>query len=922
MKKAVSLIIPPLFLLMVVLSVYWYTKPPSILWIDSGTMIAASASLGIPNPPGFPFYMMASHLATLLPFANILTRLEAFTILFSLWLLFLVYQIIKLIISKFFILDQSNQLPATKHQFTHRSPEWSRRGEDGLPTLAALFGTITLAFSYQYWSQSQNTEAFIFSYSFVALFAFLLLKIETKRQDEKFVFRILLLIAFLYGAAAGANPTVAAMVPGVLYVMYTKRKALSLPKLFILGFVFLVVLTAVYSYLPLRAKTWPFVNWGNPQTAKLFIDHLHGAGLNINEPGPTGSVNGFTGSPLVFVQSVSYFILNSFIQFTPILWPLILIGAYQIFKRSRQIFIILISVPIFNVIYAGLYLSGNQESWFILSWIFFAIFTAVGFFYLAQKLINSSTSEESEPTSEVSRVISSGWQLRKGPDSAQSTKRNHTRATNIESTSTGGKETTDRTRLKTAALFSLCFLPLLVFFIPLNRSGHYYSSDYAFNLYSPLEKNAILIGTGDFFDSLSHYLHEADIYRNDVTPITANVFYVNRWNRDTIRQTTNISISDKLEQMIQYKSFTEYNEVMNQLIDENIDKHPIYVDHLTLRASALAGTTAGQLRLDDRFKFVPSGLSLKVVRASQNEKPNLALYNFKLRSPLVKKPFYFERNYQGAFKNILNNYVYSYESLADWYAENDQDEQALKYYKIAKDLGENAEVLAHLGEFWAQRGDFNASYQYLEKAERLDVNNVGVHFNLGLAYANLSRNLEAIREFESVKLLTSPNDPIFQEAEKMVKQINVVTLDDPALKDATASWQTVKDEKNNFILKIPPEFNKESGQTSVTISDKNPGNLGLNIEIIGEKLAEGQDIEGYLKKSPLIMLGTLLDLQKINFSGFTAFVQIYGTSSGESSQRFILSKNNWLWQFKVYPGNSVKLSQFNKILSTFEPLRR
>ena len=28
-----------------------------------------------------------------------------------------------------------------------------------------------------------------------------------------------------------------------------------------------------------------------------------------------------------------------------------------------------------------------------------------------------------------------------------------------------------------------------------------------------------------------------------------------------------------------------------------------------------------------------------------------------------------------------------------------------------------------------------------------------------------------------------------------------------------------------------------------------------NIEIIGEKLAEGQDIEGYLKKSPLIMLG-------------------------------------------------------------------
>ncbi len=862
-----SHIILPTSLLVLALSVYFYTKPPSILWIDSGTMIAASSSLGIPNPPGFPFYMMASHLFTVVtPFLSKLLSLELFTIIFSLGLLLMVYKIILLLIQNNFFFYQS----------AHNPENSASAGL--LPHLSALFGATALAFSYQYWSQSQNTEAFIFTYFFVALFAFLLLKIMIKKRaiTEKklnfnhystYLFKILLLIAFLYGLAAGANPTVASLVPATLYVMFLNRRSLNIPKLIILGLVFAVTISAVYSYLPIRASAWPFINWGNPQTLKLFIGHLHGEGLNIYEP-EGGSINGFTGSPLVFAQSVSYFILNSFIQFTPFLFPFIILGIYFIFRINRYLLVFLLSVPIIDVVYSGIYYSGNQESWFILAWEFLSIFIGIGFYFAVTKFKLSGR--------------------------------------------------------KVFLVFSLCFLPLISFFWILNRSGHRFASDYAYNLYAPLEKNAIIIGTGDFFNSLSHYLHEADIYRSDVTPITANVFYVNRWERDSVRHATNLSVSDKIEGIIQYKKYSEYNDAMNQFIDENINAHPIYVTHLTLRASALAATSGGQLKLDEkRFKFVPNGLTLKVIRATEEGKPNLALYDFKLTSPLSPKPYYLERNYRGGFGNILNDYVYSYEYLGDWFAEKGDNENALRYYNIAKGINpENAEILAHLGEFYAKARDFDASYQYLAKAERLDVKNLSVHFNLGLSYINVGRTDQAKLEFESVKQLAPIGDPIGIEADNILKKITTFNLNDPANLEQTTAWKEIQDPSNHFSIKVPPAFSKSKDPNSpiMFISDNNSGNLGLNIQALETKLKDGENIEDHISKSPLKMTGVLLDVQPINFIGYTAAVQVFGTPQGDSSQRFILVKDNRVWQFKVYPGNSIKLDIFYKMLGTFKSL--
>ncbi len=854
------------------LCVYWYTKPPSILWIDSGTMIAAASSLGIPNPPGFPFYIMVGNLFTKLPFLSNLQSLQFLTIYSSVILLYFIYQTILTLAKNNFFFDitsNAKPLPTTNYQ---------------LPTLSAAFGTIALAFSYQFWSQSQNTEAFIFTYAFGAGFTFLLVRLFEKRKKlkeeqldnkkyTKTVFYTFALIAFLFGLAAGANPTIAALTLPILFTMFLNRKYLNIQKLLVLGTIFALTLASVYSYLPLRASTWPFVNWGNPQTLELFIDHLHGAGLNIYEP-KSNSVNGFTGSPLVFTQSIIYYIANTFIQFTPLLWPFLALGMYFLYKRNRTLLLFLLLVPTFNAIYSGIYYSGNQESWYILSWMFFAILIACGFYTMAEKII------------------------------AENKKPKH----------------------KLLALFALSFLPLLVFFYPLNRHNHYYSKDYIENLYSSLEPNAILIGAGDFFDALSHYSHVADKYRPDVVPVTANVFYVNKWNRDAIRHSTDLQISDDLESKIKYASLTEYNEVMNQFIDENIGKRPIYVTHLTLHASALAGTDAGQLKLDpNRFKFVPNGLSLRVVRNQQTLGPKPESFDFKMTTPITKIPIYFEKNYRGAFTNIQNDYVYAWEYLADWHADAQEDEKALNYYERALEIYPNAEVYAHLGEFYAKRGEYYASSQYLEKAERLDIKNPTIHFNLGLTYANLERIPEAIREFEAVKsLLADEKNPIFQDAQKTIKDLQTLNLNNPELAAQTERWKALENPKNNITVKIPPGFSasEPSPYNSIVISDNNPGALGLNIEILGRKLQKDDNPDEVLKKSPIQMLGQILDVQALKYIGYQGAVQIYGTTSGESQQKYVLLKDGWLWEFKVYPGNSQKLELFHKILSTFKPYEK
>src|ERR1051325_5016409 len=59
---------------------YLFTLAPTIVGGDSGELVTAVATLGVPHPPGYPLYCLLGHLFTLLvPFGSVAYRVNLFS---------------------------------------------------------------------------------------------------------------------------------------------------------------------------------------------------------------------------------------------------------------------------------------------------------------------------------------------------------------------------------------------------------------------------------------------------------------------------------------------------------------------------------------------------------------------------------------------------------------------------------------------------------------------------------------------------------------------------------------------------------------------------------------------------------------------------------------------------------------------------
>src|SRR5262249_56322611 len=56
--------------------VYAWTVAPTVTLVDSGELIVAARSLGVAHPPGFPLYVLLSHIASLIPIGSVAARVN------------------------------------------------------------------------------------------------------------------------------------------------------------------------------------------------------------------------------------------------------------------------------------------------------------------------------------------------------------------------------------------------------------------------------------------------------------------------------------------------------------------------------------------------------------------------------------------------------------------------------------------------------------------------------------------------------------------------------------------------------------------------------------------------------------------------------------------------------------------------------
>jgi hypothetical protein len=224
--------------------VYLVTMPPGLTFehygTDGGDLVSAARTLGVPHPTGYPVYTLLAWLFSHLPVGSIAYRANLLSSMCAAGAVALLCRTVQAL---------------EPHRAQSR--------------LVAAATGLTLAFSSLLWSQAIIAEV----YALLTLFAALLLWFLVRwRQTGNRV--ALWAAALTLGLGLGNHLTLALAAPAALFLLFEKRSPASQawyqPHILLPGLALFLAGLSVYGYLPLAARQWPPVNWGNPQTWPRF----------------------------------------------------------------------------------------------------------------------------------------------------------------------------------------------------------------------------------------------------------------------------------------------------------------------------------------------------------------------------------------------------------------------------------------------------------------------------------------------------------------------------------------------------------------------------------------------------------------------------------------------------------------------------
>ena len=121
--------------------VYFITLTPTVPFWDSGEFIAVSYILGIPHPPGTPFYVLLGRIATLVPWASVAQRVNALSAVPA----------ALAVLVTFFVTLKMIRLSQGKER---------TRTQEILALIGAFTGAMLLAFSDAFWENAIEAEVY------------------------------------------------------------------------------------------------------------------------------------------------------------------------------------------------------------------------------------------------------------------------------------------------------------------------------------------------------------------------------------------------------------------------------------------------------------------------------------------------------------------------------------------------------------------------------------------------------------------------------------------------------------------------------------------------------------------------------------------------------------------------------------------
>lgn len=216
--------------------VYALGACPTIYVGDSGELVAAVHTLGIPHPSGYPLYVLLGKLWTLaVPVGSIAYRMSLFSAACA------------------------GAACGCLHVLGRRL---------GLHPVAAATSALLLGVSPSFWGEANVQRVYALNALFVVLVTSAALSWHRSRRD-----RDLFLAFFLCGLGATNHTFMGVMAAAVavfaavsdLALLRRPRAAAGIALAFTCGLL-------PYAYLPLRSRMDPRLDWGNPETLSALVD--------------------------------------------------------------------------------------------------------------------------------------------------------------------------------------------------------------------------------------------------------------------------------------------------------------------------------------------------------------------------------------------------------------------------------------------------------------------------------------------------------------------------------------------------------------------------------------------------------------------------------------------------------------------------
>ncbi len=326
-------------------TLYLVTLAPTVTFEDSGELISAAYTLGVPHEPGYPLWTMIAHLFTWLPLGTVAFRVNLMSAAFTALAAALVAWAAMLVIDEC--------APATRDGSAGQSAGAGRSawlpalsGSEGILACgAAVAAGLLAATAETTWSQAIITEVYGLNAALVALLLLLTL-LWTRATTPRGRTRLFYAICLVLGLGLTAHDTFIVLLPALaLYAFAIERRLRPSWRRLAAGVGLFLVGLLPYLYLPLAAARQPLMNWGNASTWTNFWRVV------TRRQYVTGGHSGLGATLAELWTSVS--LLGH--QWSPVLLVLAIVAMIVLFSRHRPLFwlalvLIVLTWPVITLI--------------------------------------------------------------------------------------------------------------------------------------------------------------------------------------------------------------------------------------------------------------------------------------------------------------------------------------------------------------------------------------------------------------------------------------------------------------------------------------------------------------------------------------------------------------------------------------------